>query len=175
MELFDIEGGKIVLDPNVLYIPEFKALWDRDTSEGHDIATKEIAYVTYMASFSSKNPYNAYNKNDKERRIRKDTINREPDELVITALNRYTEMQSTPLTRLLEGAEMAVDVLADYFRSVTKSDATEAMKNIRELGNSVKSLYLLKKQVQKEQLESKEVRGGNEIGMYELPEENEDE
>ena len=32
MELFDIEGGKIVLDPNVLYIPEFKALWDRDTS-----------------------------------------------------------------------------------------------------------------------------------------------
>jgi hypothetical protein len=175
MELFDIEAGKVVLDPNVLYIPEFKKLWDRDKTEGHDIATKEIAYITYLCSFSSRNPYNVYAEKDKEKKVRKDTIGkigREPDKEVNDALKRYREYQSTPTTRLLEGAFIAADVLAEYFKNAADHGATEVMRNLKELGNTVKSLYSLKEQVQKEQLESQEVRGGSEIGMYELPDED---
>ena len=169
MELFDIEAGKIVLDPNVLYIPEFKMLWDRDKTEEHNIATKEIAYITFLCSYSSKNPYNAYAEADKERKVRKDTIDKEPDRIVKNAIKKYKEMQETPIIRLLDGALIAADVLAEYFRDAKSHGATEVMKNLKELGGTVKSLYSLKKQVQKEQLEVQEVRGGNEIGMYELP------
>ena len=49
-----------------------------------------------------------------------------------------------------------------------KSNYLEVIRNIEKLGNAVKSLYSLEKQVQKEQLESATIRGGNELGMYEV-------
>jgi len=179
MELFDIEGGKIVLNPNVLYIPEFKEIWDRDDTEGHDIATKEIAYVTFMKNMSSKNPYNAYSIKDKELKVRKDTIKKEPDDIIKKALDRYEEFQNTVNTRLLMGARSAADKLVGYFEKVDFDlvdnygkpiySARDLSSNLKEVGNIVKSLVLLEKQVQKEQLDSQDVRGGSEIGMYELP------
>lgn len=169
MELFDIEAGKVILDPNVLYVPEFKKLYDRDKSDGKNVATAEIAYVTFLCNFSSKNPYNSYSDKDKEKKVRDDTMKKEPDELINKAIKKYKEMQATVTSRLLIAAKIASNVLAEYFENAKAEDATEIIRNIEKLGNAVKSLYVLEIQVQKEQLEAKVIRGGNEIGMYEIP------
>ena len=179
MELFDIEGGKLVLNPANLYIPEIRALWERDKTKEKNQATKEISYVTFMGNMSTKNPYMAYSERDKEVKVRKDTIQKEPDEAIKKALERYKEFQNTTNTRLLLGARSAADKLAGYFEGVDFSQldsygkpvysARELASNLKEVGNIVKSLVLLEKQVQKEQLDQQAVRGGNEIGQYELP------
>lgn len=179
MELFDIEGGRLVLNPTNLFIPEFKVLWDRDKSQTKEQATLEIAYVAFMRSMSSKNPYNAYSDKDKKKKVQNDTIRTEPDELIEKALNKYQEFQKTTNTRLLLGARSAADKLAGYFERVDFEQldsygkpvysARELASNLKEVGNIVKSLVLLENQVQKEQLDQQAVRGGNEIGMYELP------
>jgi hypothetical protein len=168
MELFDIEAGKVVLDPNVLYIPEFKQIWDRDKGKDKNIATAQLAYVTFLCNFSSKNPYNSYSDKDKEKKVRDDTTKKEPDELIKKAIKKYKEMQQTVTSRLLVAAKVASNVLAEYFEGAKAEDATEIIRNIEKLGNAVKSLYALEIQVQKEQLESKVIRGGKELGMYEI-------
>jgi len=179
MELFDIEGGKLMLNPTNLFIPEFKALWDRDKSKTKEQAALEISYVAFMCSMASRNPYNAYSERDRKIKITNDTIRTEPDELIEKALVRYREFQKTANTRLLAGARNAADKLAGYFEKVDfdKVDsygkpiysARDLSSNLKEVGNIVKSLVLLENQVQKEQLEQQAVRGGNELGMYELP------
>lgn len=167
MELFDIEAEKVVLDPNILYIPEFKKIWDRDKNKDKNIATAELAYITYLCNLSSKNPYNAYSDKDKEIKVRNDTIKREPDKEINKAIEKYKEMQQTVTSRLLTSAKIAANVLAEYFENAKAEDATEIIRNIEKLGNAVKSLYALEIQVQKEQLENKSIRGGKELGMYE--------
>ncbi len=167
MELFDIEAEKVVLDPNILYIPEFKELYDRDKTEGKFVATAEIAYVTFLCNFSSKNPYNSYSDKDKEKKVREDTMKKEPDKAIKKAIEKYKEMQETVTSRLLVAAKIASNVLAEYFEQAKAEDATEIIRNIEKLGNAVKSLYTLEVQVQKEQLEARTIRGGQELGMYE--------
>lgn len=169
MELFDIENGKIQLNPNSLYIPEFRKLYERDKSEMKHRAMNDIGYVTYLCSFSSKNPYNAYAHTIREQHVRKDTIKCAPDELIKKAVDRYRIMQKTASSKLVENAIKASDVLAEYFGEVKKEDAGEIIRNMERLGGVVKTLESLKKQLEKEQLEAAAVRGGSEIGPYEIP------
>ena len=88
-------------------------------------------------------------------------------------------MQSTTYTRLLKSSLKAADKLAEYFEMLdfTKLDSMgkpvytvrDLGFSLKEVGNIIKSLTSLEKQVQKDQLESVKVRGDNEIGMYETP------
>lgn len=169
MELFDIESGRIQLNPNSLYIPEFRKIYERDKSKEKHQAMKEIGYVTYLCSLSSKNPYNAYAHNIREKYVRRDTIETEPDDLLKKAIERYREMQKTASSKLVENAIKAADVLAEYFGEVKKEDAGEIIRNMERLGGVVKTLESLKKQLEKEQLDAATVRGGSEIGPYEVP------
>ncbi len=169
MELFDIEGGHLVLNPTNLYIPEFRKIWDRDKTKGKHRAMDELAYIVFLCSFNSKNPYNAYAHNIKESKVRQDTIKKEPDKIISDGIKRYKELQKTASSKLVEAAIKAADVLADYFGEVKKEDAGEILRNMEKLGGAVKTLESLKKQLEKEQLEASAIRGGSEIGSYELP------
>lgn len=186
MELFDIENNRLVLNPTNLYIPPFKQIWDRDKSKGKERAHNEIAYVAFLCNLSRRNPYNGYSEQEKESKIRKDIFGDEswePDELVQKAVEKYKEMQKTTNSRLLRSAMNGAQKLADYFdkadfdeidaRGRPRYSAKDYAANLKEVGNIVKSLSQLEKQVEKEQLEASEARGGSEIGMYEIPESSE--
>lgn len=168
MELFDIEGGHLVLNPTNLYIPEFRKIWDRDKTKGKHKAMDELAYIVFLCSFNSKNPYNAYAHTIKEAKVRQDTIQTEPNKLILDGVKRYKELQKTASSKLVEAAIKAADVLADYFGEVKKEDAGEILRNMEKLGGAVKTLESLKRQLEKEQLEASAIRGGSEIGPYEI-------
>ena len=177
MELFDIEGGQIVLNPTSLYIPPFKELWDRDTSEDKSRATKEIAYVAFLCNYSSRNPYMAYSDSIREMYVNRDTIQGDPDDLVKSAIEKYREFQDTTYTRLLNSSKNAAEKLAHYFDTMdfSKTDAygkplytgRDLTSNLKEVGNIIKSLTSLEKQVQKDMLETSIVRGGSDVGPFE--------
>jgi len=169
MELFDIKGGLIELNPTNLYIPEFRQIYERDKTKDKHVAMDELAYVVFLCSMSSKNPYGAYSHTIREKYVRADTIKKEPDSLILNAIKKYKELQKTASSKLVENAIKAADVLADYFGEVRKEDAGEIIRNMEKLGGVVKTLETLKKQLEKEQLEAASARGGNEIGLYEMP------
>jgi hypothetical protein len=176
--LFDIVGTDITLDANILAVPAFQAIWDRDKSKEKSRALKELKYIIFFCDFLS--PYKDLQEGFKERTIIGDLFkdNWEPDKLVEEATTKYLQLQETPNMRLLLSAKRNVDKLANYFDSIDftevdsygkpKYSAKDLSSNLKDVGQIVKSLSMLEKQVQTEILE-KNARGQTEIGPYELP------
>jgi len=181
MKVFDIVDNTVVLNPQSLNIPEFKAIWDRDKSKTKGIASKEISYIVYIYDESIDNPYRAYKDDEREAVVRKDFMpaNWEPDELVLKAIEKYKDLKQTTNSRLLRSAKKAAEKLSEYFDSVdfNMKDAggkpifssRDLAANLKEVAGIVKSLNTLEEMVKREQMESSKVRGGGEVGMYEIP------
>ena len=139
----------------------------------------EISYVIFLCDYKS--PYNAYNEVDKPRIIKEDFIKNhkwEPDQLILDAIKKYEELQQTTNTRLLRSAKKGAEKLAEYFENVDFSEtddygkpkytAKDLASNLGAVGNIVKSLTQLERQVQSEQVEVSNVRGNSGIGEYEV-------
>jgi len=169
-KLFDIDRGKLVLNPTVLWVPEFKKLWTRDKKKNKDKAIAEISYVVFMYSFKS--PYTAYNEEERRVKVLEDFLKEykgwKPDKEVEAAIKKYLELQDSISLRLFRATRLALEKIEEYFREADKSDINTIVKNSKELGNLVQSLDKLEKQVQKEQLESSSIRGQSEAGLFEL-------
>ena len=170
MKLFDIESGQVVLNPTGLWIPEFKKIWDRDKSKTKAKAAREISYIVFLYDYRS--PYQAYSESERESRILKDYFADEPDwapdEVVKAAIKRFEEFQDSAALRLLRATKLALEAINEFFKNADASDIDKIVKNAKELGNLVQSLDKLEQQVQKEQLEKSSIRGGMEIGLFEL-------
>lgn len=183
MRLFDILNGKLVINqPEVLAIPEFNIIWDRDQDEDKVTAMKELSYITFLCDDSINNPYRSYKEGEREAVLRKDFIRDKkwkPDKKVENAIEKYKKAVQTTNSRLLKSAKNAADKLAEYFDMIDFNEmdnygkpvfsAKELSSNLAAVGNIVKSLTQLEDMVRKEQLESNTIRGGGEIGYYEVP------
>jgi hypothetical protein len=187
MKIFDIVSGEVVIDPSRLIIPEFKKLWDRDKSKDKHNVMKEISYITFKFDLSADNPYRGYSEFERDTILKKDiftNINWEPDELVKDAIDKFQKLMETTNIRVLLGAKQAAEELAKWFRQV-RYDAvdeegnslfsvTELSRNLKEVGNIIKSLSQLEEMVRREQIDKTTTRGGSDIGMYEIPRMNTD-
>jgi len=181
MKIFDIVNGRAVPHAEALIIPEFKVLWERDKDKDKGQAIKELSYVVFLIDESVSNPYRAYNTIDRDVVLRRDFFGSKThkvDKPILAAVEKYKELAETTSMRLLRAAKSATDKLSEYFENVDFNatdnygkplfNSRELSTNLKEVGGIIKSLNLLEEFVKKEQTESK-VRGGGEIGMYEIP------
>lgn len=177
--LFDIVGGNVIMNPTILWIPEFKALWERDKTKHKGTAVKEISYIVFLYSFKS--PYLAYSERDRKTKILRDYFGDqewEPDDVVKAAIKRYNELQETATTRLLNSSLRLCDKVTEYFDSIDFYEKdkmgkpihslNDVVKNMKDVGPVVKSLESLKDQVLKEQMDKSIIRGGTDIGLFEI-------
>ena len=121
MKIFDIEGTDIVLDPQVLGIPPFTDLWDRDKSNSKHRAYNEIRYVTFLCDISLDNKYRGYPEEERQKVLKRDFFgdeNWEPDELVMEAIDKFLSFQETANSRLFKAAQKAQEKLSEYFENV---------------------------------------------------------
>ena len=182
MKIFDIVNGKVVMNPQTLVMPEFRCLWDRDKSKEKYKAILEISYIVFLCDESISNPYRAYRENDRvSLRFSWSSLSKywEADKEIKAAIKKFKQVTQTTNTRLLIKAKSGAEKLADYFNDVdfTVKDkdgkpsysARELASNLAAVGSIVKSLNQLEEMVKKEQLESQTVRGGGDIGFYEVP------
>jgi hypothetical protein len=182
-KLFDIVNGNVEMNPTSLWIPQFKALWDRDKSKEKTLAAKEISYVVFKHGFHS--PYNAYSEVDKVEKILKDYFsdypNWSPDDVVRAAEDKYNELQDSAALRLLRTNKKSLDLIESFTNKVYDKindgeiDITDAdkimdriIKNAEKSGTLITSLNKLEVQVQKELKESSSVRGEGELGLFEI-------
>jgi hypothetical protein len=177
-KLFDIVKNEVRLNPDIIAVPAFNVLWERDTSRNKTTAKKELSYIVFLSDFKS--PYRDLPPKEKVSIIRADIFGKrsdwKPDELVQEAIDKYRQLQKTPTMYLLESAEEAVDKLANYFRTVDFEGADDIGKAAKDLASSVvtvgnirKSLSSLKQQVETE-ISDTNARGNTEIYYYENPE-----
>jgi len=181
MRLINIEGDRIVPSPECLAIPEFYTLWKRDRSKFKKKAMEELTFVTFLVDNTIHNPYRGYSEDMRNDVLRQDYFEKgwKPDELVKDAINKYRSMQKTTSSRLVGAAQVAADRLADYYSMVNFHEfddngkpvysAREVQSNLKDLSNTIKSLFALEEQLRKEQLDGNLSRGGFEIGEFEIP------
>jgi len=185
MKIFDIENGRIILKASSLAIPEFKMIWTRDLDPDKPRAYSELSYITFLCDASLDNPYRNYTEDDRIRVLKKDFFSNEEyevDELIQEAIDKYKQLQETVAVRLLRSAKSAADKMSQYFDKVNFEDtdkfgkpmysAKDLASNLKEIGNIVKSLKTLEDLVKMEQIGTAKIRGGSDIGDYEVPDIN---
>ncbi len=183
MKLFDIVGSEVVISAEALAIPPFKQLWDGDKSKGKSRATKDITYIVFMYKWDSR--YRAaYGPDDRDQVLRRDVYGDANHELtpeVMEAAIRYQELQETLNTRLLLATEAQLELLVERFNTnIQRKDMKDVQGNYlvdelsiikatKDIGNLVKSIELLKQQVQLEQLGGTKVRGDVKVNQFSMP------
>lgn len=171
--MFDIKGDKIILNTEDLAIPPFKDYYNNSKDKAY--ALKEIEYVIWLYKWNT--PYEAYPEKDRAKQVAKDVFKDEnytPSEAVNKLGKRFIEFQETPNTRLLSASKSAaeglIEALTQYSQTVMDIDiAIKVTRILKDVGNIVKSLDITMKQAKAEQIESGRVKGGGQIGLYEIP------
>ena len=179
MNLFEFKENKVSVTPEALFIPEFAAVWDRDTSSRKEYALRELAYVYFLCDYNS--VYQAYPEDVREEKIRKDlsdgTRRIKLSMYCESAVKRYKELQNTPTMEFLESVKKAMDKMTGYFNSVDFKERD--LKGVpiykpeivtrcaKEAGSIVDSIDKLKKKVKLEVYESNLARGKASINHFE--------
>lgn len=170
MGLFDYKDYKVVIHPDVVAIPAFKKIWERDKTKNKHKATQELSYIYFVNDFKS--PYSIYPVDDRKVKVLNDFIKKpdwKMDADLKSAEREYNEFQRTYSMRFLESARGLADKLTSYFDEVdfhTTDDngkplysATEAVRNLKEVGNVIESLDKVEDKVKKEIEAKANIRG----------------
>ena len=179
MSILNLQSnGTIAIIPEIIVIPEFNVLWNRDKSKDKEIATKEILYIYLVSDFLS--PYFNYPEDKRNDVVIKDIFKDskwKEDKAVRAAIVKYEEMNTTESLRLLRAARNACDSLTEYFNKVafkSKKDddsmsyiAKDVVSNLGSIGKVVESLDKLEHKVKGEIKTSSKIIGGREVGAYE--------
>jgi len=180
MKLFQLENNKIIIDTEILLIPEFKAIYDRDKTKVKEKAFSEFEYIYFVKDWNS--PYRVYIDIEERKNIVKNDYIKEKnwkqDAIIEAALDRYERLTKTPIMGLIEDAYVLIDKLRKYFLTVdfTKIDkmgkrvdkALEGMSQLEKLGKIVVSVKQLEEAAAKEKLEQKRTRGNRDVSYDEV-------
>jgi len=170
MSLFTYKDYKVVIDPNAVAIPPFKAIWERDKTKAKHKATQERSYIYFVNDFKS--PYSIYPRKDRITKVIGEFIKTpdwQPDSAVRAAEAEYNELQNTYSMRFLESARGLADKLTAYFdevdfhvtdeKGVPLYKATDAVRNLKEVGSIIESLDKVEQKVKKEVDTKSNIRG----------------
>lgn len=171
--MFDIKGSKILLNTDDLAIPPFKNHYNN--AEDKAQALKEIEYVIWLYKWNT--PYEAYPEKERAQRVAIDVFKDEkytPTAEVKELAKRFVEFQETPGTRLLTASKAAAEGLTEALNAYSAGAmdidiALKVSRILKDVGNIVKSLDMTMKQARAEQIETGRVKGGGQIGLYEIP------
>lgn len=162
--------GVIVIEDELLLIPEFNKIYTEDTTPNKVKSFKIFEYIYFMCDYKS--PYNNYGA-EKETHIikdffRDDTINlKTPD--IEAAINKYNELKKIPEVHVLEASRDLMFKVSNYMKNVelngrTFKGATDALANVSK---TISSYSQVKESVEKELGRTGRNRGGRTKGNRE--------
>lgn len=177
--MFTIKDNKVQIEPKMLFIPEFKRIWDLDKSIDKTKANAKFAFIYFMADYKSE--YNIYGIG-KQAKITLDIMKDDkyvPDEMVLTAIEKYEKLQETFSMRYLKNVRGTVDSLMQYYDELRYKSSTEqnvkdfdpgpVTRAMKEVETVIEKLEKWEKKVRSEE-DDMIIRGGGDIGMFEDPE-----
>lgn len=170
MSLFQLKDNLVIINPEVLIIPEFNKLWTRDKSKNKESAFKELSFVYFVSDFNS--PYSNYPEDKREQLIKDDFIKDrkwKPDAEINEAIQKYKSLSETATSRLLESVRGVINRMSKYLDNTDIGDETirNILDTITKTTSVVASYAKLEEAVKKEQGMGSKARGNKEIGDYE--------
>lgn len=175
MRLLTYEGYNLTIDPMLLTLKPFKAIWVRDKTEKKERAISEIAYIYFMEDPRSDYQY-IIDRDERSKAIKegeglKSTW--QPDGTVKEAMKLYASFKTTSAL-LLEDTRALVDGYRNKLRDLTSDMSELDVKDVKELGaiikqvpSMVKDLDEAERALAKEIAQSDKVRGAAEKSIYE--------
>lgn len=175
MRLLVYEGYNLTIDPMVLTLKPFKAIWVRDKTEKKDRAISEIAYTYFMEDPRSDYQY-IIDRDERSKAIKEGEGLKptwQPDGTVKEAMKLYASFKTTSAL-LLEDTRALVDGYRNKLRDLTSDMSELDVKDVKELGaiikqvpSMVKDLDEAERALAKEIAQSDKVRGAQEKSIYE--------
>ena len=178
MRLLKFEGYNLTIDPMLLALKPFRALWIRDKTEKKERAIQELAYIYFMEDPRSDYQY-ITDLEERERQIREGEGIKptwKPDTNVKAAQKLYASFKTTSAL-LLEDTRYAVDKLRKQLRDIDLTAVDDKGKpiytlnvvtaTIKQIPQLVKDLDEAEKALAKEIAQSDKVRGAQEKSIYE--------
>lgn len=179
--MFKVENRVVKPEPDVLLIPVFKKIWDRDKSTKKERAMKELAYIEFCVSPRPTNPYAEYPEETKEEKVAGDLFGKKwkPDKAVNDAMAWYEDWidKSSIGLRLYRANLKTINKLIVFLESLELSERTKAgnmlhdpkkvMGYTEESQQVLKGLKTLKEQIISEDYSTSRFKGGNQISEFE--------
>lgn len=167
MNIFEVEDGKIKINPNVLLIPQLKAVHD-----AYEDPTPALAYVHYMTHPFS--PYGSLLEREKQQMI-SDAVGGSfgfEDAEIEVAIAYCRELYRTPVQEYYEGQMNSMIVIGRVLKNLTEEGVTSGrdgnldsiVRMQKEAGRTMESFMKLEKLW--EEQASQKLRGNAELGMY---------
>ncbi len=189
MSLFRIEGFKVIVDPELRLIKEFKDLIAEDKHREKKNVLVWFAYIYHMYDYKS--PYQLYDIKERHLRVVKDldlAADFKLSNRMNKAVDKYKELRTTPTVKTLittkqalTSAEKAIQALTHKIETLLldnededRDTVGEAVKNVTKLLEIAEKLpkmsdiiVNLEDKVKKEQSGESKLRGGGKKGMFE--------
>lgn len=177
--MFELKGSKVTVKPEILLIPEFKMIWDRDKSAGKDMAINEFSFIYFVSDYKSVYR-NHYNNDELLEKVKNDVVRDAKwkiDRYVVAAITKYKELQETKSMKALNTAEKALEKIQIYIDNMeftVEVDPLKAMKFVndftKDLSKVITSIQQTRELVEKEIVQKKhQTRGAGELRKRELP------
>jgi hypothetical protein len=181
MKLLELKNSKVIIAPEALMIPEFKNLWEKDTSEDKEKALKDLSYIYFTCDYKS--PYlTSMGKERVRLAVAKDFMkdsSYKPTVEIEDAMHKYKSLQFTPSMKLLEASIATIYNLTDYLENVDLQERdkngrpiykpTDVTNSLKSIGGIVESLNKVREQVEREQTTKGTLRGQRQKGNREDP------
>ena len=175
MRLLTYEGYNLTIDPMLLTLKPFKAIWVRDKTEKKERAISEIAYIYFMEDTRSDYQY-IIDREERDRQIREGEGMKDswkPDGTVKQAMELYASFKSTAAL-LLEDTRALINGYRAKLRELTSNMEDMDVKDTKDLGAIIKQVPALvkdldeaEKSLAKEMAQSDKVREAQEKSIYE--------
>ena len=168
-------NGKLVIDPSILNVKEFKNIWEADKDK-----TKEKTYSLFTALYllhHPESPYKEYQESEKNKQIEEQYLKpyktKLKDESFVAVSKQYVEfLKKTPSQYLLEATREKVYEIANFIRKTPLSAGRDG--TILQITNTMEKIVkifasydTLKKAIETEKLTSGGKRGQGEQGYDE--------
>lgn len=170
--IFDIENKQVIINENILTIPELKAVY-----EEYEDPIPAFLYLYHMTD--PEGAYNQLDEMEKEDAILYDFPGSytSEDEVIIKALEKLKLLNTSETYRYYQSNKELLDKLSRYAREVDVTDGkngnlAELISLVKSTGKTIQEYNILKKETEKE---VKKLRmRGNGFGAYDEFEEDND-
>jgi hypothetical protein len=165
------EKGSAIIDPNILAIPVFNRIYNKDKTKDKNVVFKFFSYLYLM--FNPESPYQKYPEEMRNKQILDELFKDKPVDLKdkdnLEAIAKYKELKIPEEYDSLEGARMAMHNITKYLKESEIND-----KNINAIQNAIKgiesqltSFSILKSKVMEATLGRQNKKGTIKIGNRE--------
>lgn len=174
MQLADIQGGKVIIHPDLLIIPPFKKLWESSNEKGH--VQDVISYIVFNNRWDSPYVLTIFDDNERSEKLKEKIFGNKdytltPDEKACE--QEFINFQHTDLLQMLQNMRKKLNSFSKWYGDSLDEDLDEKIidKYLAGFGK-VKDAYItldyLEKAIKAGEINNSKVRGDAKVNPYEL-------